>query len=59
MVEGTVQCLKDRMRIDKDVATATHEGLFPTFIEDGLLPDSGMRLVMDEKKQPRFGTTSQ
>ena len=48
--EGTVQFLMDWMRIDKDVAVATYEGLLPAFNEDGALPEDGMRLVIEETK---------
>ena len=39
------------LKIDKEMAAATYESSVKTFSEDLNLPDSGLRLLIDEAKR--------
>ena len=49
--DGTVQAMVDWMRIDKDTATATYDGVVKTYSDDLTLPEDGLRLLIDEAKK--------
>jgi len=49
--DGTVQAMIDWMRIDKDTAMATYNGVVKTYSDDLTLPEDGLRLLIDEAKK--------
>jgi NitT/TauT family transport system substrate-binding protein len=49
--EGAIQFLMERQKIDREIATATHEVLRAAFNDDGALPEAGLRLVIEERKK--------
>ena len=49
--EGTVQAMMEWMRIDRDTATATYDGVVKTYGDDLSLPEDGIRLLSDEAKK--------
>ena len=49
--DGTVQAMIDWMRIDKDTAMATYDGVVKTYSDDLTLPEDGLRLLIDEAKK--------
>lgn len=49
--EGTIQVLAEWLKIDKETATATYESVSKAFNDDGSLPESGLRVLIDEAKR--------
>jgi len=49
--EGTVQAMMKWMRIDRDTALATYDGVVKTYGDDLSLPEDGIRLLIDEAKK--------
>jgi ABC-type nitrate/sulfonate/bicarbonate transport system substrate-binding protein len=49
--EGTVPVMTDWLKIDNAMAAATYDSSVKTFSEDLNLPDSGLRLLIDEAKR--------
>lgn len=49
--EGTIQVMMHWLKIDKEMATATYEGVLKAFNEDGSIPEKGLRLVIEEAKK--------
>jgi NitT/TauT family transport system substrate-binding protein len=49
--EGTIQFLMERQKIDREMATATYDGVAQAFNEDGTVPENGLRLVIEETKK--------
>jgi NitT/TauT family transport system substrate-binding protein len=49
--EGTIQTMMDWIKVDRDSATATYESTWRIFSEDGGIPDSGLRLVIDQGRE--------
>jgi NitT/TauT family transport system substrate-binding protein len=49
--EGTIQTMMDWIRVDRDSATATYDSTWRIFSEDGGIPDSGLRLVIDQGRE--------
>jgi NitT/TauT family transport system substrate-binding protein len=49
--EGTAQVLTDWLKIDNETATATYDSIAKAFNDDGSLPESGLRLLIDEAKR--------
>ena len=49
--EGTIQAMMRWMKIDQDTATATYDGCAKSFNEDGSVPETGLRLAIDEAKK--------
>jgi sulfonate transport system substrate-binding protein len=49
--EGTIQVMMQWLKIDNEMATATYEGVWEAFNEDGSIPEKGLRLVIEEAKK--------
>src|SRR5437016_2771064 len=49
--DGTLPIMAEWLKIDKEMAAATYESSVKTFSEDLNLPDSGLRLLIDEAKR--------
>jgi len=49
--EGTLRAMMEWMRIDRDMAVATYDGVVKTYGEDLTLPEDGLRLLIDEAKK--------
>jgi NitT/TauT family transport system substrate-binding protein len=49
--EGTIRAMMEWMRIDRDLATATYDGVVKTYGDDLTLPEDGLRLLIDEAKK--------
>ena len=49
--EGTLPIMTEWLRIDNAMAAATYDSSVKTFSEDLNLPDSGLRLLIDEAKR--------
>jgi NitT/TauT family transport system substrate-binding protein len=49
--EGTIQAMIDWMRIDREMAAATYDGILKTYGDDLSLPEDGLRLLIDEAKK--------
>ena len=49
--DGTIQFLIERQKIDREMAAATYDGVAKAFNEDGSVPESGLRLVIEETKK--------
>lgn len=48
--DGTIQFMMEWLNINKELATATYEGVWKTFNEDGHIPEDGLRVIIDEAK---------
>jgi ABC-type nitrate/sulfonate/bicarbonate transport system substrate-binding protein len=49
--DGTLPIMAEWLKIDKEMASATYDSSVRTFSEDLNLPDSGLRLLIDEAKR--------
>ena len=49
--DGTIQALIDWTKADKESATALYEIIQPVTSEDGLIPDKGFQVVIDQAKK--------
>ena len=49
--DGTLPVMADWLKIDKEMALATYESSVKTFSEDLAIPESGLRLLIDEAKR--------
>lgn len=49
--EGTIQFMMEWLKIDKEMATATYESTSKAFVGDGVIPEDGLRLLIDEAKK--------
>ncbi len=49
--EETIRMMMQWLKIDKEMATATYEGVLRAFNEDGGIPEKGLRLVIEEAKK--------
>jgi ABC-type nitrate/sulfonate/bicarbonate transport system substrate-binding protein len=49
--EGTIQIMTEWMKINRETATATYEGVLKAFNDDGSVPEDGFRLLIDETKK--------
>ena len=49
--EGTIQFLMAQQRIDKEMAAATYDSVSNTFSEDGSVPETGVRTLIEEARQ--------
>ena len=49
--EGTIRAMVEWMRIDRDIAAATYDGVVKTYGDDLSLPEEGLRLLIDEAKR--------
>ena len=49
--EATIQAMVDWMKIDREMAAATYDSVVKTYGDDLSLPESGLRLLIDEAKK--------
>jgi ABC-type nitrate/sulfonate/bicarbonate transport system substrate-binding protein len=49
--EGTAQVLSEWLKIDNETAVATYDSIAKAFNDDGGLPESGLRILIDEAKK--------
>lgn len=49
--DGTIQIMSEWMKIDMEMATATYDSTVKAFSDDLSLPDSGLRLLIQEAKR--------
>ena len=49
--EGTIQFLMAQQRIDKEMALATYDSVSKMFSEDGSVPETGVRTLIEEARQ--------
>jgi NitT/TauT family transport system substrate-binding protein len=49
--EGTIQAMIEWMKIDREMAVATYDGVVKTYGDDLSLPEDGLRLLIDEAKK--------
>jgi ABC-type nitrate/sulfonate/bicarbonate transport system substrate-binding protein len=49
--DGTIQVMVEWMKIDKEMAAATYESTVKSFSDDLNLPETGLRLLIDEAKR--------
>jgi NitT/TauT family transport system substrate-binding protein len=49
--EGTIQTMMEWMRVDRDSAAATYDSTVRVFSEDGLIPEAGLKLVIDQGRE--------
>lgn len=49
--EGTIQTLMEWIKVDRESAAATYDSTWKIFSEDGGLPESGLKLVIDQGRE--------
>jgi NitT/TauT family transport system substrate-binding protein len=49
--EGTIQTMMDWIKVDRESAVATYDSTWKIFSEDGGMPESGLRLVIDQGRE--------
>jgi NitT/TauT family transport system substrate-binding protein len=49
--DGTIQTLMDWVHVDRQSATATYDATWRIFSEDGNIPESGLKLIIDQGRQ--------
>jgi ABC-type nitrate/sulfonate/bicarbonate transport system substrate-binding protein len=49
--DGTIQFLMDWQKVNRETARANYDSAIKVFNEDGALPESGLRLIVDEAKK--------
>ena len=49
--EGTLRVMMEWMKIDKEIAVATYDGIVKTYGDDLTLPEDGLRLLIDEARK--------
>jgi len=49
--EGTIQIMTAFLKIDKETAAATYESVVKAYNDDGSVPESGLRLTVEEAKR--------
>ena len=49
--KGTIRIMMEWMRIDRELAAATYDGVVKTYGDDLSLPEDGLRLLIDEAKK--------
>jgi NitT/TauT family transport system substrate-binding protein len=49
--EGTLRAMMEWMKIDREMAVATYDGVMKTYSDDLSLPEEGLRLLIDEAKK--------
>ncbi|HMA81843.1 MAG TPA: ABC transporter substrate-binding protein, partial [Candidatus Binatia bacterium] len=49
--DGTIQFMREWLKIDKGIAAATYDSLAQFFNEDGNLPEDGLRLLIEDVKK--------
>jgi ABC-type nitrate/sulfonate/bicarbonate transport system substrate-binding protein len=49
--EGTIQVMTAWLKIDKEIAAVTYDSVVKAFNDDGSVPESGLRLSIEEAKR--------
>ena len=49
--EGTLRVMMEWMKIDKEIAVATYDGIVKIYGDDLTLPEDGLRLLIDEARK--------
>ena len=49
--EGRLPVMTEWLKIDKEIAAVTYDSVWKAFTEDGTLPESGLRVAIDEAKR--------
>lgn len=49
--EGTIQVMTAWLKIDKEIAAVTYDSVVKAFNDDGSIPESGLRLSIEEAKR--------
>ncbi|HEX9145894.1 MAG TPA: ABC transporter substrate-binding protein [Candidatus Binatia bacterium] len=49
--EGTIQFLMDWQKVNRETASANYDSAVRVFNEDGALPETGLRLIVEEAKK--------
>lgn len=49
--EGTIQTMVEWMKTDRESAAATYDSTWRVFSEDGVIPDAGLKLVVDQGRE--------
>ena len=49
--EDTLRAMMEWMKIDRELAAATYDGVVKTYGDDLSLPEDGLRLLIDEAKK--------
>ena len=49
--EGTIQTMIDWIKVDRESAAATYDSTWKIFSEDGSMPESGLKLVIDQGRE--------
>ena len=49
--EETLRAMMEWMKIDRELAAATYDGVVKTYGDDLSLPEDGLRLLIDEVKK--------
>ena len=49
--EETLRAMMEWMKIDRELAAATYDGVVKTYGDDLSLPEDGLRLLIDEAKK--------
>ena len=49
--EGTLPVMMEWLKIDKEIAAVTYDSVWKAFTEDGTLPESGLRVAIDEARR--------
>ncbi len=49
--EGTIATMMDWIKVDRESAAATYDSTWKIFSEDGSMPESGLKLVIDQGRE--------
>jgi len=49
--DGTIQAMMAWLKIDKEIASVTYDSVVKAYNDDGAIPESGLRLGIDEAKR--------
>lgn len=49
--DGTIQTMMEWMKIDRPSAAATYDSTWRIFSDDGLIPEAGLKLVVDQGRE--------
>ena len=49
--DGTVQFIMEWLKVNREVATATYDGVFKVYNEDPAICEKGLRVMIEERKQ--------
>jgi len=48
--DGTIQFIMEWLKVNKEIATATYEGVFKVYNEDPNVCEKGLRVMIEERK---------